>query len=359
MLRTLFGNLQTAKPTRKEREIERAANKQRREAARTAKLSKACEKFACEGPTLRALERMNAPAATSEETHFRHSWWKAKRDKIIQVMDRFDMPLSMRTNFKNCGGYCIIEWSPTAKRHRLCASYCHNRHCEACMKSKANIIAANLKERLGENKNGDFRFITLTKKHTNTPLKTQIKDLYKSFRKLRNTKAWKRTQHGGAAMLEVKWNPNTRQWHPHLHIISEGIFIDKFELSKLWLKATGDSTIVDIRQLETAKDAAHYVSKYVTKGTNAEVWSDEMIALEWMDAMVGVRTCLTYGKWRGFALTQARDVYTDWKPIGTYTEMLAAARRAEEWAIAVMISICRSEDPEEIRSRFKMDTGDG
>ena len=99
------------------------------------------------------------------------------------------------------------------------------------------------------------------------------------------------------------------------------------------------SSIVDIRQLDSAKDAAHYVAKYVTKGTNAEVWHTQSAAQEWILAMKGVRTVLTYGTWRGYKLLQVKEEAKDWTPITSMIELCAACDRHEEWAIALMLQL--------------------
>lgn len=261
--------------------------------------------------------------------------------------------------FEECGSGCTIEWSATEKKYRLCASFCKSRHCEPCMRAKGNKMAANLRSKLEDDTQDTHRFITLPIKHSTAPLRDQINHLFASFKKLRNMKEWKNSQTGGAAILEVKWQKETKRWHPHLHIISAGNYLDKHDLSRMWHQATGDSYIVDIRALQNAKDVAHYLSKYVAKGTSPTVWEDTDAAQEWLSASKGVRMCTTFGTWRGYALTKSQSTTDDWKPIATYNSVIAAARRAEEWAIGIMQAICPSEDPEEVRSRYKMDTGDG
>lgn len=263
------------------------------------------------------------------------------------------------TAFDNCGAACTVEWSKEEQRYRLRGSYCHSRHCQPCAKQKANIISRNLKAKLEATSDADYRFITLTLRHTETPLRDQIQRLYHSFRKLRASRIWKATQVGGSASLEVKWETKTRRWHPHLHVISQGNFLDKRDLSHEWHKATGDSFIADIRVIADAKSAAYYVGKYVTKGTNDDVWNDVDAAQEWLTATKGVRTCATFGKWRGFALTKFVPTTTDWQPIASLTRIHRAARNGENWAIGIMINLMPSADPEEVRSRYKMDTGDG
>src|SRR5208283_1289026 len=117
--------------------------------------------------------------------------------------------------------------------------------------------------------------------------------------------------------------------HPHLHVIADGVFLDKKDLSRDWHEATGDSFVTDIRKLKDAKEAAYYVSKYAAKGVNAEVWGDPVAAAEWLKATKGVRTCGTWGTWRGYRLTHHEVTTAGWKYVATYSEVIAAARRAE------------------------------
>lgn len=297
---------------------------------------------------------VDAMPATEDETDFRHSWWKVKREKVRAMLAVSGTRPAALYAFDNCGAECVVEFSVEANKWRLRANYCKCRHCEACMKSKANKLAANLRKRLLQTADGRYRFITLTLRHTDNPLTDQIKRLYKSFTKLRNSKAWKKSQRGGAFCLEVKFNSKTRQWHPHIHVISEGDFLDKFDLSRAWLAATGDSPIVDIRALKSEKDAAHYVAKYVTKGTSSDVWNDLDAAQEWIAATKGVRVCATYGTWRGYKLTEHVDEFSDWKPVGRFQAIIDAAQRMEAWAMAIVNGIFPSSNPDEAnKSRGK------
>lgn len=299
------------------------------------------------------------PPAAPEETHFRHSHWQARRSLILKYLREQNTGIITINRFEECGSGCVIEWSEELQRHRIAASYCHSRHCEPCMRAKGNKIAANLRTRIQDDTNNTYRFITLTLRHRDAPLRNQIERLYASFKKLRASKEWKNSQTGGAAILEVKWNTDTNTWHPHLHVISAGNFLDKHDLSRLWHRATGDSFIVDIKAMKNSADVCHYVSKYVAKGTSPTVWESAETAHEWICASKGVRTCATFGTWRGYALTANHQTAKDWKPIASYVSILAAARRAELWAIGILQSICPSEDPEEIRCKYVMDTGDG
>lgn len=274
------------------------------------------------------------PPATARESRFRHGFWETKREKVIAAMNAVNTNVFKLERFQQCGSEAQVCWSETKQKYRIRANYCHDRHCEPCMRSKANRIAANLTTRLDMKARGRYRLITLTLKHSAAPLVDQVKRLYACFRKLRNSRCWKNTQVGGAFSLEVKLArevpaapesldrsdstiaPTTRpEWHPHLHITSEGSWINAQELADTWHKITGDSFIVDVRAIDKGRDAANYVAKYVTKGTSSAVWNDIDTAAEWMIAVKGVRTCGTFGTWRGWRLTQAIDTADDWKPI--------------------------------------------
>ena len=296
---------------------------------------------------------------TPDEERFRHSTWAKKRRAVLAAMAQNGVCQSRLERFQCCGSGLTIEYNKAEDRCRVLGCFCHDRHCEPCMRSKAMIIAKNLRAKIEKDTGREYRFITLTLKHTEQPLKDQITRLYAAFRRLRNSSCWKETQYGGSVHLEVKWKEDARRWHPHLHIICAGRFLDKAELSAAWHHATGDSFVTDIRKLRDAKEAAYYVSKYASKGVNAEVWSDPVASAEWLAAIKGVRTCGTFGAWRGYKLTEHKIDSAGWKYIATYAEVLAAAKLAKTWAVNIMMAIVRSAEPEEVRRQFIMDTGDG
>jgi hypothetical protein len=277
------------------------------------------------------------PPAAPEETQFRHSSWSVKREKVKAALMRAGTGTFAMNRFEECGSQCTVEWSASLQKHRCRANYCKCKHCEPCMRSKANRIANNLRKKLEDNPDGRYRFITLTLKHNDAPLIEQVHRLYAAFKKLRTQKLWKQSQRGGAYTLEVKWNDKTRHWHPHLHIVSEGDFLRQQQLSDAWFAATGDSPVVDIRLLNNGRDAAHYVSKYVTKGTSSTVWTDPEVATEWIVATKGLRICATFGSWRGFKLTAVTDDADDWEPVASLLSLVQRARAGEQHATNLLI----------------------
>lgn len=269
--------------------------------------------------------------AGHEETIFRHSGWQPKRQRVRAALVRTSLNVFALDRFDQCGSAAHVEWSEQEQRHRVTANYCKNRHCEPCMRARATKVRLNLSEKLQDGDERKHRLITLTLKHSEQSLPDQLKRLYKSFSKLRGKAVWKRSQTGGAFMCEVKLGEDGR-WHPHLHIVSEGGWLDQRKLSAAWHEVTGDSWVVDIRLLSRTKDAIGYVSKYITKGCSDNVWQDEDKATEWVIASRSLRICSTFGTWRGIKLTAVNNTADDWKPVCSLRSLYQRARQGEEHA---------------------------
>lgn len=285
---------------------------------------------------------MIAPA-DADETWFRHHFWEARRSLVRNALTSVLTSDFAMNRFDECGSEALIEYSKTEDRYRIRANYCHCRFCAPCAKAKAGTLSRNLRARLEKQPQGNdrYRFITLTlAHHAGDGLRDLIMKLLRCFALLRTSKVWKNSQRGGCMIMEVKWSRETG-WHPHLHIAAEGDWMRQETLSKEWHRVTGDSFKVDIRALKDAKDTAFYVSKYVTKGVNDEVWLDHNAAAEFVTSMKGVRTCGTFGNWRGFKLlAQDREhEATDWQPVSLLSQLAARARSGEIAAITMLMAL--------------------
>jgi hypothetical protein len=283
-----------------------------------------------------AFMALQTVPATKEETEFRHSAWAHKRAQVLATLLAVNTSPQIVERFQACGAQAVVEWSDAEQRYRVRCDHCHNRHCEPCARAKAQLLALNLRERLDRPPEGRYRFITLTIAHTDKPLTDQLKHLQQSFTRLRKTKLWKSSQKGGAAIIEVKYDRETGEWHPHLHVVAEGQYLRQADLSDAWFSVTGDSRIVDIRRLDSGKDAAHYVAKYVSKGTTDSVWADPNAAQEWVIASKGLRSAATFGTWRGYRLLKKPPTTEGWKRIASLNRIYQDAMLGESWAIRVL-----------------------
>jgi hypothetical protein len=178
-------------------------------------------------------------------------------------------------------------------------------------------MAASLADFVG---NRQTRLITFTLKSSQEPLLELVDKLLLSFRNMRRNRLWRNTQAGGAAFLEVKWNTTTNRWHPHLHVISEGRYLAKRDLRRIWYSITKDSFIVDIRLITGREGVCAYVTKHVASPVTHSVTNSHELLIESMRALHGRRTATTYGTWRGVKLVDKPES-DDWTYYGSWKDL--------------------------------------
>jgi hypothetical protein len=133
--------------------------------------------------------------------------------------------------------------------------------------------------------------------------------LLKSFRRLRQRRWWRDRVDGGIGTVEVTFNKQTRQWHPHLHVMLDGVYLPQAELKEQWEGVTKDSFIVHITAVHGREQAAGYISKYISKPSDV-AQLDLPQAVELAKALAGRRTVITFGAAHGTGLP-ARKKGTD------------------------------------------------
>jgi hypothetical protein len=194
------------------------------------------------------------------------------------------------------------------KKPVLVLDSCRHRLCPHCSKRRSWSCARSI-EHLGKEMDSP-RFITLTLRTQSDTLAESLERLRSGWKRLRQTKLWKSKCEGGVYSLEVTRGRSGDRWHPHLHILVDGSFIPQRELSDAWLKATGDSCIVDVRAVRSRRQIARYVSKYVAKGDEFASWTLEQIA-EYAQAMCGQRVIQTFGSLHGKVADPREEVEID------------------------------------------------
>lgn len=270
---------------------------------------------------------------TKDEATFRHSGWAARRSKIFDALQRLHRSSRSLESFANCGSSLYIEQCKTEEGFRVMCDKCRHRCCVACGRERAAILVNNLTEQM---KGKVCRFVTFGLRHSRTPLEDQLDRLYRCFNILRRRKFWVGCVAGGGAFLEVKISEKDGLWHPHLHLIVTGDFIDQRRLSEEWLAVTGDSSIVDVRLVRDGSDVARYVAKYVTKPLDSSVFDITDNLDEAIVALSGRRLCLTFGDWRGKQLTKVPKDGLTWESIGSATELVARLRSGERGVAVLM-----------------------
>lgn len=185
-----------------------------------------------------------------------------------------------------CGNFLLFKNFYTIDQIKLSKFHVCNQHllCPFCAGIRASKAIQKYTERVDEvlSKNRKLKpvLITFTVKN-GTDLGERSSHLMKSFRTLmeRRRDYLKKGRgfnefckiNGAMYSYENTFNPDTKEWHPHLHMFALlDDWIDQEELSQYWHSITGDSMIVDIRKVKKEKGlgyskAAAEVCKYALK----------------------------------------------------------------------------------------------
>ena len=208
---------------------------------------------------------------------------KKKNQDIIKYISKHLNEDSLNSIY-NCGSYLemIMDHSmQTKKLHK--ANFCKNRFCPLCAwrqtkkdALKISIVMEYIKKELDL----DFIFLTLTAPNVNAEnLNDEIKKYNKSFKKLSERKEFKKISKGYARKLEITYNQERDDYHPHFHVIvvvNKSYFKSKDYLSKkkflkLWQECMNDNSItqVDVKKIDTTdKKAISEIAKYGAKDSD-------------------------------------------------------------------------------------------
>lgn len=229
-----------------------------------------------------------------KESQFRHSSWAAPRRRIYQALLRTGASCRRVQHFADCGSSLWLL--KDGQQLELACNNCHDRLCIPCQKSRQAALVEGIILRMIDS-DAECRFLTLTLKHSDAPLAVQLERLIAAFKSLRKHPEIAPSLSGGAWFIEIKLSKDKARWHPHLHVIAAGSYIDARTLSHCWLQVTGDSYITDIRAIGNIKDRAAYVTKYATKPLHNEVTLVPEKLDEFVVAIKGRRLYQCFGTW--------------------------------------------------------------
>lgn len=231
--------------------------------------------------------------------------------------------------FATCGyGAWVVRHPDHPDKYTVRSSHCRDRFCIPCAREKAHRVAQNVAKHTMKRK---IRFVTLTLRHSQASLTVQLSHLINSFRNLRATKLWKTTTQGGVVFLELKISAKGNEWHPHLHVLAEGSYIQQSALAHEWHRITQDSYIVDVRMPRNQRQVIYYVTKYAGKpmGASLTYCTDKLITA--LTELSARRMMTTFGTWRGFRLCE-KPPAVDWIPVAPLTDVIRLAHGGTPWA---------------------------
>ncbi len=265
---------------------------------------------------------------------FRHAGWAGRRGHTLNALTDCGFPPARIQRFAECGSTAFVLRDSDGSDHfRIASNRCHDRFCVPCALEKTRCIAINLLDKLPDAK---LRFITLTQRSTDFPLRERLDKLYADFARLRKVLHRHEKITGGIAFLEITRNQVSNQWHPHLHVIASGKFIPQSWLRDRWLEITGDSYIVDVRLIRDKREAALYVTKYASKTLSPKVWNDYEALREAILALSGRRTFNVFGNWTAFHLSKPPTDNTSWVFLATLPDLIRRHQQGDSSASRIL-----------------------
>jgi Replication protein len=271
------------------------------------------------------------------ESQFRHSGWAPTRKRVYHALKAVHSPYKRLERFACCGASLWAERRDDGSDLRLKADHCHDRWCIPCQRQRATIVAGNIRRQL---QLPELRFWTFTLRHSHTPLTDQLNRLMRSFKELRRRQLWKGSVSGGLAIVEVTLGRD-KLWHPHLHVIIQGSWMDQITIAEAWHQITGDSSIVFVKRVIQDSTLDAYLAKYLTKPVSHGVYTNDDKLQEAIISIRGVRQIITFGTWTRLRLVDPPKDVHQWKPIGAVTTIFRHAAQGDPESIRYAAALLR------------------
>lgn len=242
--------------------------------------------------------------------------------------DKLSLLFSCRTNA------WFIRHSTTGEV-RIASNSCKLRWCPLCQQARQNYIAQQVSKWFYR---VDYpKLLTVTLRHTSSPLKSQVDFLYKCFQKFRKRKFITKRLRGGVWFFQVKKSKDGNTWHPHIHALIDADFMERKKLSQLWAEITGGSTVIDIRGIfDTEKCVKHNARYCATPASLVDLAPWERYELH--DCFNKRRLVGCFGTAKHISLRPKKPVDSEsWLSVGSWSYVVSLSGedyRADEILLA-------------------------
>jgi hypothetical protein len=308
-----------------------------------------CNALNASGPSS-LLEPPETTLPNDSDGTYRGRFMAGKEKEYLATLEAYleiyrDKPNTHVGAIRECRTHATFQRDSATGDVQVFGDSCRDRWCVMCCaqkqafaKDQAAMYISSLKAP---------RFLTLTLKNNESDLKSQVTFLQQSFSKLRNRAYWKKNVTGGIWFLEVKRGKNSEQWHPHLHILLDGNYMEQGRLSALWELVTFGSPIIYITRISDKEHAAKYVAKYSAKPAVLKNMPLED-RMETITALFRKRLCGTFGTAKCVTLTPPKiESGIEWDYIGHHDDIVKKAA-TNEAARAVLVAYNNYEPLSEI-----------
>lgn len=258
------------------------------------------------------------PLSYGEELRLKYpNEWPATAE-AYKAWDAMD-PADRFFHLDNCRSFAWFAVHKDSGQVKVISSSCHLRWCPLCAESRALFLMYSVSQ--WYNTASSPKLLTLTLRHSDIPLRDQIAQLYKAFRRLRQHAYMRKRTRGGIWFFQIKWIKKTQSWHPHIHALIDSDFIPHAEIRQRWAKLTQGSHVVDIRLCWSADAAATHVARYATRpGTLSKV--PYLERLELLVAMDHLRIVGKWGNANNVPLVPPKNLDSDnWLHAGKWSDI--------------------------------------
>jgi hypothetical protein len=202
------------------------------------------------------------------------------KKEIVKILHRFGF-VEQADKLKRCNANVSVLVCKKGHSFGKQVDYrCHLPVCADCQETKslrelARILPKFL-QLLKDNPDLILALMTLTlRSDKKRGLRGGCGQIKRDFAKLRSRKFWKKECIGGVGRIENTFN-RMLGWHPHIHnLLLLNNYLPQDKLSDGWLDITGDSMIVDIRQVHDLKSGLIECIKYPFKLTDVRSFKRE------------------------------------------------------------------------------------
>lgn len=216
----------------------------------------------------------------------KHTKKKRKNSVLAYFMEKLVSEHVITENtlelIKECNTFMMMvadESFEKKKQHK--GNSCKHRFCPICAwrKAKKDALALSIMMAyLKKEEKKEFIFLTLTAPNVSAEeLEDEIKHYNHSFKKLMERKEVKAIVKGYARKLEITYNEERDDYHPHFHVLiavnksyftQTAQYINRDRWLELWQQVTKNPLItqVDVRKVRNSKDDKVYeIAKYSAK----------------------------------------------------------------------------------------------
>lgn len=228
-----------------------------------------------------AIKKNESPLEQEREFWITRTELKKAGLVVAEMLSHSSMGEKQLQALRTCGTYLLYKatFDKTVKKNYR-SNFCHNRFCPFCAvirSRKDSMLINTVMELISKKEHKKFIFGTLTV--PNVPgeeLADTIKQVNHAWKKMMARKKFSAVNKGYVRKLEVEYNAERNDFHPHLHFImavnwsyltDKHYFISQPVWLQQWQDVMGDRSIkeIKVKSVSDREGSVQELAKYESK----------------------------------------------------------------------------------------------